>query len=452
MNAIQLNHRSTVSPSYCLSRSQWLTIGFLFVILFVAGQHDFSYSAHYDEIMQMSSGQLVDVVDAGSIMRRISFAGLLVCGIFILFRTWRDREYSNVLTSNLVLACFVGFGFLSVLWSSDPGLTIRRASEYLILCIGAAAIGRILGSRGTVWLGFLGSTGYLLIGLICELALGTFHPLSFDYRFCGTLHPNHQAWNCTLLLISGSTLLPQMRRFWRAGCLLAMTLGAVCLFLTKSRTSLVCATLALTFYWAGSLSNRQKLRVVFVCGTLLVTILFATSLVDSGVLSKFDRLLLAGRDEGTYQNFSGRIPLWELCMEYVGSRPVAGYGFESFWTEDHIRDISAQEGWTVPISHNGFIELMLSVGVIGLALYLFQLASTWWMLRNSYEAVHNPFVRFFITLFVFYFLCMFTEAIAFDVGLPTFCFLTMLWSRKQFAPVPTERVILVQRLLKAYQS
>jgi O-antigen ligase len=137
-------------------------------------------------------------------------------------------------------------------------------------------------------------------------------------------------------------------------------------------------------------------------------------------------------------------------MEYVGVRPLAGYGFESFWTGDHIRDISAQEGWTVPISHNGFIELMLGVGVVGLTLYLYQLASTWRMLRRSYKATRDPFVRFYLALFVFYIACMFAEAIAFDVGLPTFCLLSMLWSRKQFAPVSAERMIPARRPMQAY--
>jgi exopolysaccharide production protein ExoQ len=441
------HERFTVDNSRGLSMRQCVAIGILFIVMLVTG-HDLTYSAHSDEIKYMSSSQLVDlVVTGGSITRRVSFVVLLIGGVLVLAGAWNDGPRSSALRNNVVLACFVGFTFLSVSWSSDPGLTFRRASEYFIVCVGAAAAGRILGLRGIVWLGFLGSTGYLLIGLISEMVLGTFHPFSLDYRFCGTLHPNHQAWNCGLLLISGSALLPRIRRFWRPAYFMAMTLGVVCLFLTKSRTSLLCGVLALVYYWAGELRPKQLLAT----GTLLVGSLLAATFLPSKTVSQLDGMLLAGRDTDSYENFSGRLPLWNLAMEYVGERPLAGYGFNSFWTPDHIREVSAEVEWTVSHSHNDYIELMLGLGAIGLSLYLSQLCRTWWLLRRSYERTRNPFVRFYLALLVFYLACMFTEAIAFDVGLPTFCLLSMLWSRKQFAPVPAERMIPAPRPMQAYQ-
>ena len=441
------HERFTVDNSRGLSMRQCVAIGILFIVMLVTG-HDLTYSAHSDEIKYMSSSQLVDlVVTGGSITRRITFVVLLIGGVLVLAGAWNDGPRSSALRNNVVLACFVGFTFLSVSWSSDPGLTFRRACEYFIVYVGAAAAGRILGLRGIVWLGFLGSTGYLLIGLISEMVLGTFHPFSLDYRFCGTLHPNHQAWNCGLLLISGSALLPRIRRFWRPAYFMAMTLGVVCLFLTKSRTSLLCGVLALVYYWAGELRPKQLLAT----GTLLVGSLLAATFLPSKTVSQLDGMLLAGRDTDSYENFSGRLPLWNLAMEYVGERPLAGYGFNSFWTPDHIEDVSAEVGSAVPHSHNDYIELMLGLGAIGLSLYLSQLCRTWWLLRRSYERTRNPFVRFYLALLVFYLACMFTEAIAFDVGLPTFCLLSMLWSRKQFAPVPAERMIPAPRPMQAYQ-
>ncbi len=437
--------RFAAMTSQRLSKHQRLMIAFLFLIMMIVGKHDVTSSAPNNRAMHMSSDQLAHSVETGSTTRQIAFVALLIGGVLVMAGARGDGPHSSALRNNLPLTCFVSLAFVSVLWSGDPGLTFRRSSEYLILCIGAAAAGRILGLRGVVWLGFLGSTGYLLMGFVAEVVLGTFRPLSVDYRFYGTLYPNEQAWNCILLLITGSALLTQIRGFWRIPYFMAMTVGGVCLFLTKSRTSLVCGALALTFYWAGRTSVKQKLALVL-AGTLLVGVLFAATLVDSGIGPRSDRLLLAGRDADTYENFSGRIPLWKLCMEYVRARPLAGYGFDSFWTPDHIRTVSAQEGWAVPAAHNGFIDLMLGVGVIGLVFYLFQLAGTWRLLRHSYATSRDPLIRCYLALLLFYFACMFTEAIAFDVGLLTFCVLSLFWSRKlwfrsQFAPIPSTTVV-----------
>jgi O-antigen ligase len=413
-----------------LSRRQWLFMGFLILVMMAAGGQDFTFSTHYSDIMNMSSGQLAYKVESGSIMRQIALFSLLVCGVFVLTTARVKSAHSNALRNNVPLACFVGLAFLSVLWSADPTLTFRRSSEYLIFCIGASAAGRALGLRGIVWLGFVGSTVYILLGVAAEVVLGTFHPWNMDYRFCGTLHPNHQAWNCVLLLLSSSVLLSQVRRgLPHAACAIAMILGAVFLFLTKSRTSLLCGVLALIYYWSARLSVKQKLAAVL-GGSLAASALLVTTLFSPVITSQLNRALLAGRDANTYQSLSGRIPLWQACMEYVALRPRTGYGFDSFWTPEHIRIISAKEGWTIPMSHNGYIELLLSLGIIGLVLYLFQLASSWPLLQRSYISTRDPMVRFYLALLLYYSTCMFAEAIGFDLGLPTFCLLSMLWARK----------------------
>ncbi len=84
---------------------------------------------------------------------------------------------------------------------------------------------------------------------------------------------------------------------------------------------------------------------------------------------------------------------------------------------------------------------MLSLGAIGSILYLYQLAATWRALWRSCRNTRDPSVQFCLTVLVFYFACMFTEAIAFDVGLPTFCVLSVLWSRKQFTQESAVRAV-----------
>jgi O-antigen ligase len=156
-------------------------------------------------------------------------------------------------------------------------------------------------------------------------------------------------------------------------------------------------------------------------------------------------MFLGGREADSVQTLTGRLPLWELSSTYVWQRPVFGYGFDSFWTPDRIRFFSAQLQWAVPHSHNGFIELALDLGGAGLIIYLIQFARTWLLLRRAYKVRLDPVLRFYTALFLFYFLAMFTEAIAFDAGLPSFCILCVFWSRDQF-PLRTGRSLSPTRL------
>ena len=325
------NHQGSFRSLRCSSGEQRLMIGFLLLVMFVIGKHDLTASSPYNLAMHMSSDDLAYSVQTGSVQRQIAFVALLAVSILMIVRTRPGVSQPGILRNNLPLACFVGFAILSASWSGDPALTLRRTAEYCILCAGAIAAGRVLGSRGVVWLGFLGSTGYLALGLLAEGVLGTFHPLSLDYRFYGTLYPNEQAWNCILSLITGSTLISRSRGLSRFGFIGVMAIGGVCLMLTKSRTSLVCGVLTLAFYWAERLS-RKYILTLLPTATILASVLIGAYLLDSEAAKQLNQTLLAGRDADTYENFSGRVPLWRLCMEYVAVRPVAGYGFYGFWT------------------------------------------------------------------------------------------------------------------------
>lgn len=436
----QITHRSPVRISgWCV-----FLICALLVILMVSSHQSLTYSLHYGEIMAKSTAELGSEIEAGSPGRRVAYIALLIGACIVLFRRRGTGRYVSAVRNNIPLACFVGLTFFSIAWAGDAGLTLRRSIEYLIFCLGTIAAARILGLKRIVWLGFAGSAAYLVLGIACELYLGTFHPLDVDYRFCGTAHPNHQAWNCVLLLLSGSALHSEIHRPWKGLFRLLMLLAVLCLVLTKSRTSLACGCLALLIYWGPRLSIRQKLAGALAFVTLLA-ILLVPFLALGGGASRLNASLLAGRAQSTYENFSGRIPLWEACMQYVGRRPRLGYGFNGFWTPRHIEEISATQGWTVPVAHNGYIELLLSVGIVGLLLYTYQLGSTWKILRRAYRANPDPFTRFYLVLLIYYCIEMFAEAIGFDLGLPTFCLMAMLWSRKLWFQQPPSSECLEKR-------
>ena len=54
-------------------------------------------------------------------------------------------------------------------------------------------------------------------------------------------------------------------------------------------------------------------------------------------------------------------------------RPILGYGYEAFWQgfKGDSRGILEATGWLVPMAHNGYLDLRLSLGLIGIAAYLF---------------------------------------------------------------------------------
>jgi exopolysaccharide production protein ExoQ len=79
---------------------------------------------------------------------------------------------------------------------------------------------------------------------------------------------------------------------------------------------------------------------------------------------------------------TGRIPLWtHLYNNYISKRPYLGYGFNAFWYHESHR-VAMQEavGYHDPIdlSDNGFIDILVNTGFIGLCLFLIFYLGIWW--------------------------------------------------------------------------
>jgi exopolysaccharide production protein ExoQ len=88
--------------------------------------------------------------------------------------------------------------------------------------------------------------------------------------------------------------------------------------------------------------------------------LFDSSLVDSA-------LALEGRDT----SLTGRTDLWTDVIALGSKRPIVGYGFGGFWTEARAAYLKEIYIWGPLQSHNGYIEIFVNLGLIGLVLFGF---------------------------------------------------------------------------------
>ena len=70
-------------------------------------------------------------------------------------------------------------------------------------------------------------------------------------------------------------------------------------------------------------------------------------------------------------SLTGRIPIWEAIWPYVLKKPWLGYGYEAFWapTQSAVRVIEDIIHFRPFYSHNGVVELLLSLGIMGAMLF-----------------------------------------------------------------------------------
>jgi O-antigen ligase len=81
-------------------------------------------------------------------------------------------------------------------------------------------------------------------------------------------------------------------------------------------------------------------------------------------------------------SLTGRIPMWSHVFEtYFSKRPMLGYGFNAFWyVESHRVEVGLAAGYPDPIviADNGFLDILINTGYVGIILFLLFYCGVWW--------------------------------------------------------------------------
>jgi O-antigen ligase len=105
-------------------------------------------------------------------------------------------------------------------------------------------------------------------------------------------------------------------------------------------------------------------RLDIVVPALLLVMLVVMGAIGWVTANSNALLQLMGRDN----TLTGRTDLWTLALEEIAHRPWLGYGYSAFWIYK-LDYVASLFDWGVPHAHNGFLELALNIGVIGVAIF-----------------------------------------------------------------------------------
>jgi O-antigen ligase len=307
----------------------------------------------------------------------------LLIGLIGLFWLLRRKQRFVVWKSALLLTslALVAWCLLSISWAQEPLISAKRIIAFLLVLTGAAGMAVYWRHEAIVAFISISAAIHLTIGLIGEVAASHFTPFQADYRFAGTLPFNQEGFCCLVLVLSSLAAMdmnPRYRNVFR----LLFVYGLIFLVLTKSRSSLMGVFLGLTIYVLFTRSLRFKITMGLWFG-----------IVSAGMalLGLLDRAatVLSRNGEGS-ENLTGRVPLWEGCLQFIQARPATGYGYENFWTSSHIDYFSDTFRWGISSSHSAYLESALTLGFVGLLLHVSVLLLAAWRGAVLYRRSQNP--------------------------------------------------------------
>lgn len=139
---------------------------------------------------------------------------------------------------------------------------------------------------------------------------------------------------------------------------------------TNSATGLILLAQGIGLVLVLNLIKKLKPRVAFLVTVISLPILILTTQIVFYYIN--DILVLLGRSP----DLTGRGEFWPQLIQKLLERPILGYGFEGFWIP-WVGDLNPastiiNHNFYVPShAHNGFLDLALNLGILGLILYLF---------------------------------------------------------------------------------
>jgi exopolysaccharide production protein ExoQ len=331
----------------------------------------------------------------GSPLDRNVYLAFTLLGIIILAKRPRIRR---LLLANLPVLLFFSYCALSVLWSDFPDVTFKRwfkaVGDLVMVLIVLTELDQIAATKR-----WFGRVGFVLLPL-SVLFMKYIPELGRDF------HPNGPgaAWEASYTGVTGSknllgmlTLLIGIASEWcflqafrerrsirKNGPLIAhgILLGVVIwlMQMAQSATALSCLLMGaglITLTGLHRLGRKPMVVSLYCLGAVSVSLfaLFADS--GGGLLGTL------GRDP----TLTGRTDIWKLALGMAGN-PLVGTGFESFWLGARVEKTWDAYRFHLQESHNGYVELYLTLGWIGIALFATLLVTG---CRNLLAAFrHNP--------------------------------------------------------------
>jgi O-antigen ligase len=319
----------------------------------------------------LSDPRLLEAKDSGDLLGQAAM--VLLTGALAAFAVAkRSTLVPRIITLPLVLT-FGAFA-ISALLSSYPDVALRRlvlaaftifqASLFLLLPYGREHFARLLAIAAIIVL----AACYVGVALYPQFAIHQASDLAEpdlagDWRGFFT-HKNGAGASMVLLIFIGIFVCRAWNRF--AGICIIVLAGIFLNFThSKSPINLLPVVLALSYVVARM--RRPLAALALVVGVpLLINLLTVGSVMFEPITKLVDSLM----SDPTY---TGRTEIWRFALDKLQERPLFGYGFEAFWgMPDLLAAWSYQESWGYRASdaHNGYLNLAVTSGLVGLALSL----------------------------------------------------------------------------------
>jgi exopolysaccharide production protein ExoQ len=272
-------------------------------------------------------------------------------------------------------AAYLAFAGASILWAFKPDISFSRFTTEMMMLISVVPV-MFAGRRANIMRGvfycFAAGTilnAYLVLGGYSKQTMSMGLPIGY---------PGYFTWKGELGEFAAFALLFSLYEIFHSGWRRALGLSIIVtsiylVIVSESKGALGCAllaailaTLALYIGKRWSVSPATQLLPPVIC---------------YAVLAKMVGNLINRISWHIYGNYTltGRTDIWDVVNLEIAKQPLLGWGYRSIWLVGPDSPVMVDTGsWvrTMPSAHNGYLDIMLDTGYIGLIVFVIFIFAT----------------------------------------------------------------------------
>lgn len=359
----------------------------------------------------------------GSIVDRMVYFILCLIGLYVLSR--RNIEWGAIFRENRWLIVLFLFMFLSVSWSNYPWVSFKRLVKSFTTIVLVLVV--LTENDPFTAIDAILRRGAYLVVPFSIIVIKYFRDIGVEYDWSGT----GVSWKG---LTTSKNMLGQVAmtsalcfawsiaRNWgkgRSWTKFDYLYLAMSLYLLKgsdsavSKTSLSVFALGLFLLIICSCSKGRPVIASRVLTVLCMSILGLLGILVLHTISPFPENSILGaviRGLGRDMTLSGRTDIWTDVLKIASRNPLFGVGFGGFWI-GRAANIPWSEklSWVLSEGHNGYFDVYLQIGLIGVILLLAVVVSARRRIIQSFVE-HFEYGSFRITFLVIILFVNITES------------------------------------------
>jgi O-antigen ligase len=303
----------------------------------------------------------------GAILDRLN--NVLIFGICMFFVI---RRHESVRRLALHVKLVISFPIVALLLSPVSQQFTRTISSGAVLLGGVLLVLYIM-SRYTLnevlELFLVLGTGTIVASILFALGLPQYgrdlmggHASAWK----GIFSAKNYLGNMALFFLTVAVAYRPRTPFFRSLRISQIFFCLVAIAFSRAATSYMLTAIYFSYTLIMDLMRGFRKKDYFVA--FIVLFVAIASVIAVVVLQPNFLFALLGKD----MTLTGRTEIWDAVMGSIAKRPLLGYGYQAFWLgfKGESYRIILTVTWALGQAQNGFLDVTLEIGVIGLAIVL----------------------------------------------------------------------------------